>query len=109
MERSLSANSQEKEFRWHEDIKALHVEIDNPSGTAGILTYSRLGETANGPVRMQVDPHGQWRFSVCKSSPADLGVRLAYPRRFRLQLYELFDRAHYPTAGLEPTPSPPLP
>ncbi len=89
-----------RRFDWHGEINILHVGIKNETEKPGRLTYKRIGSRTSDNVEIFLSPKQIWRFSVCKSSPDEIGVDLHYPERFRLDLYEVYDRAHYPTVAL---------
>jgi len=91
----------QRRFDWHGDINILHVEVKNERDKPGLLSYKRIGSLPSDNIDIFLSPKQTWRFSVCKSYPDEIGVEFHYPERFQISLYEVYDRAHYPTADLE--------
>jgi pyruvate formate lyase activating enzyme len=88
---------EERTFLWHDDIKSVHVELTNPTGTEGAARYVRVGGQNGAGHEVKIAARQRWRFSICKNNAKDRGVTIRYPARFTLHMYELLDRAHYPT------------
>jgi pyruvate formate lyase activating enzyme len=97
-----AGRTRRREFLWHGDIKSLHVEVHNPRTEGGEVLCRRLNGNGNGsllPVR--VSGNDSFRFILSKSHPAEVGVELLSPCGFELKLFEVYDRAHYPTVDVD--------
>jgi pyruvate formate lyase activating enzyme len=90
-------------FDWHGDVRALHVQVRNQSSQPSQVFHRRHGDAAV-PTRWSVvDLAAQesFRFIVAKSTPDEQGVMVAVPPECTSSLHEVFDRAHFPTVGLD--------
>jgi pyruvate formate lyase activating enzyme len=98
-----SARSQRREFRWHGDINALHVEVNNPTDAPGFLSHRRLNRIEESRFQRDV-PLGaneSFRFILSKAHSSETGVELLIPARWLVKLYEVYDRAHFPTVDVD--------
>ena len=93
---------QEINVVWEDDVNACHVEVvnglsahDNDGVT---VLYSRLAPdgTSRGPFAKQfVGRHH--RFILSKAADDEIGICLELDERHGVQVFRVFDRAHYPT------------
>lgn len=93
----------ERLYEWHGDVNACHVEIEN-EGTETMEIYYWHREkdgSRSGPFSIHIHIQESHRFIISKASPDEVGIIIEYPTHVRLKLYEVFDRAHYPTVELE--------
>ena len=89
---------QHAEFRWHGDVRSLHVQVRNDTGVEQLVYQRRFGTDTEGEwTRLQLLPGESYRFIAAKASPGELGVTVAIPAGVRSSLHEVFDRAHFPT------------
>jgi pyruvate formate lyase activating enzyme len=107
--RNLTAAVAGKEhvFDWHGDIRSLHAQLYNPSGsflTAWYRHRYRNAATADWNA-IPMDPGDSWRFIIAKCSPDDLGAEFVVPETMKTNLHEVFDRAHFPTVTIEEAPA----
>jgi pyruvate formate lyase activating enzyme len=94
---------QERHYQWRGDVNACHVEMMNPGTETTAIYYWRMNGNGShsGPFRSHLHGGDQYRFIISKSSPHETGVRIQYPKQIQLKLYEVFDRAHYPTVDID--------
>jgi pyruvate formate lyase activating enzyme len=92
-----------KTFRWHGDVRSLHVQAKNTSLEKTTLYVQRmLKDGKPGPCRaIPLLPDESFRFIVAQSLPDESGARVAVPGHIQSNLHEVFDRAHFPTVSLE--------
>lgn len=92
----------ERRCEWHGDVNACHVEVINFGKEKTSIYYWREeGEQISSPRVTHVDPQDSYRFIVSKSSPQETGIRIQYPEDVQVKVYEVFDRAHYPTLDVD--------
>ncbi|MFN7961382.1 MAG: AmmeMemoRadiSam system radical SAM enzyme [Thermoanaerobaculia bacterium] len=107
-ESSVLANGHvRREFLWHGDIRSLHVEVRNHRQAPGQLLARRLNDNTEHRFPQLLDLRGEdsFRFILSKSHPQERGVELLAPEGFELRLFEVYDRAHYPTVDLDSSQS----
>ena len=92
---------------WRGDVKAVHVEVHNNDSAPRMVRVRTLGSDHDGNVVREIPimPGKDFRFISCKSQPDDLGVTLEHPRSVRVECYEVYDRAHFPTQSLNEPPA----
>lgn len=86
-------------FRWHGDVRAVHVQVGNASADARTVYHRRFGDP-EAPERwsaIPLRPGESFRFIAAKSAPGEQGVMVAVPAGCTSSLHEVFDRAHFPT------------
>lgn len=90
-------------FDWHGDVRALHVQVRNESDRPSRVYHRRYGDPAVPPAWAVVDlaPRESFRFIAAKSTPDERGVLVAVSPGCTSSLHEVFDRAHFPTVGLD--------
>lgn len=93
----------QKEFNWHGDINSLHVQVENPASEADEVYYR--GRSQDGMIEpwkiVPVNGGESYRFIIAKSTESETGAEIALPASFKSNLFEIFDRAHFPTVPLE--------
>jgi pyruvate formate lyase activating enzyme len=89
-------------FDWHGDVRALHVQVLNKTQWPAQVFHRRYGDPAASTewASVTLAPRESFRFIAAKSTPDELGVVVAVPPECTSSLHEVFDRAHFPTAGL---------
>ncbi|HWN43544.1 MAG TPA: AmmeMemoRadiSam system radical SAM enzyme [Thermoanaerobaculia bacterium] len=94
---------QRREFLWHGDIRSLHVEAQNNAEAAGPIFCRRLNpDPGHGsPQEVRVGRNESYRFILSKSHPDETGVEIFSPAGFEVKLFEVYDRAHYPTIDID--------
>jgi pyruvate formate lyase activating enzyme len=85
-------------FDWHGDIKALHVEVANGGDRDTTVVAVSRGGASSGEVLRAVplragDRH---RFMLSKTGPDQQGVAILAAPAVKVDLFEVFDRAHFP-------------
>ena len=95
--RTLDAGSP-RPFDWHGDIKAVHVEVMNPSSQdVTVVAVSRGGASSGEVLRtVPVKTGSRHRFMLSKTSPDQDGVAIVAHPEVEVRLFEVFDRAHFP-------------
>lgn len=89
-------------FDWHGDVRSLHVQARNESDAEQVLYERRYGtETTPSWRVIRLQPGESYRFIAAKAAPGERGVEAAIPDGVRCSLHEVFDRAHFPTVGVE--------
>jgi len=93
----------QKSFNWYGDVKACHVELVNNTGQTQNAFQWRLGRGGEriGPIQRHVDPHSSYRFILSKSTLDETGVIIQAPGDVRIKVFEVLDRAHYPTVEID--------
>lgn len=86
-------------FRWHGDVRAVHVQVSNASSQTETIYQRRFGdpEVPESWSAILLQPGESFRFIAAKSTPGELGVTVAVPKGCTSSLHEVFDRAHFPT------------
>ncbi|MBW4704660.1 MULTISPECIES: AmmeMemoRadiSam system radical SAM enzyme [unclassified Micromonospora] len=86
------------EHEWRGDVKAVHVELSSEASAAHEVTVRVLGGASHGREvkRVPILPGSQYRFIACKSASDDRGVSVQLPPGVHANLYEVYDRAHFP-------------
>ncbi len=84
------------QFYWTHDVRLLHVRAI-ANGSPVEVRSSPLG-VAGDDLVTSVPSNSELRFIVSRSSDEEKGVHLSWPSHAaRVELYELLDRAHFPT------------
>ncbi|MBI2910345.1 MAG: AmmeMemoRadiSam system radical SAM enzyme [Chloroflexi bacterium] len=98
-----SRRLQRREFLWHGEINALHVEAHNLGLQRGHVSCRRLidGNGAESGQSVEIGGQDSFRFMVSKFRPDENGVEIMAPEDFKLRIFEVYDRAHYPTVDLD--------
>ena len=86
-------------YDWRGDITSLHVQAKNPSTQTAVLFYRARNEETWTEVKME--PGESYRFILAKSKPNETGLEIAIPETMSSNLFEVFDRAHFPTISVE--------
>lgn len=97
-----------RKFTYHGDIKACHIEVNNPTDKIASISYTRIGEDENKldePTEIIIKPNSEHRFIVSKGFPNEVGVEFKHSDRMTSRIFEVFDRAHYPTEDISVTKS----
>ncbi|MGW7412416.1 AmmeMemoRadiSam system radical SAM enzyme [Streptomyces sp. NPDC054863] len=86
-------------FSWHGDVRALHVQVSNPSQHPETVYQRRFGDpkVPESWAVIRLAPGESFRFIAAKSTADEAGVRVAVPEKCTSSLHEVFDRAHFPT------------
>lgn len=86
-------------FSWHGDVRALHVQVSNPSPVPKTVYQRRFGDPAvpESWAVIGLAPGESFRFIAAKSTADEQGVTVAIPEGCTSSLHEVFDRAHFPT------------
>lgn len=93
-------------FNYHGDVRACHVEALNVTNKMGTFVYKRrdaMGNYLGEPIAIPVKPGESYRFIISKGYPEEIGVELHYVNSNIVRVFEVFDRAHYPTLDLSVT------
>ena len=100
---SANGGLSRREFLWHGDINALHVEVRNQRSEPNRLMCRRLGPDGvmNGTQQVSLQGDESFRFILSKHHPTERGVELYVPSNLEIHLFEVYDRAHYPTMDLD--------
>ncbi|MFI6820906.1 AmmeMemoRadiSam system radical SAM enzyme [Micromonospora sp. NPDC050187] len=87
------------DHEWRGDVKAVHVEVTSAASATYEVVVRVLGGASDGREikRVPVLPGAQYRFIACKSASDDRGVRVQLAPDVHANLYEVYDRAHFPT------------
>ena len=96
----------DKEFRrhdyeWRGDIISLHVQAKNPSDQSASIYYRAKNEEADCWKEIAMAPGESYRFILAKADAKDTGLEIALPDFIVSNLFEVFDRAHFPTISIE--------
>lgn len=91
------------EHRWRGDVKAVHIEAHNSSDLPATIAVRAVGGSRDGELARTVPvlPNRSFRFICCKSSPGEDGISVSHPSSLQLQYFDVYDRAHFPTASVE--------
>jgi pyruvate formate lyase activating enzyme len=89
------------DFRWHGDIRSVHVRVDNKTDRPVTVYVHRL-RVRDESAWSTLDLGGSESYRFILSSEADdeLGVEIAIPSGVESTLHEVFDRAHFPTLAV---------
>jgi len=88
------------EHSWRGDVKAVHVEVKSAAAATHEVVIAILGGELDGREvkRVPVLPGKEYRFIACKSAADDRGISLRLPPNIDVDLYEVYDRAHFPVS-----------
>lgn len=100
---TLPAGYRTANFAWHGDVRSLHIQLLNETGSPLTAYHRRFGDPAVGPqwVALRLEPGESYRFAAAKATPEEIGVEVAVGDGLRCSLHEVFDRAHFPTVGVD--------
>lgn len=92
-----------KVFRWHGDIRSLHVQVKNTTSEPTRVYVKRdLADGSSTAWRVvTLVPQESFRFIVAKSLPDEIGCQVVLAADILSNLHEVFDRAHFPTVAIE--------
>jgi pyruvate formate lyase activating enzyme len=95
-----------KNFNYHGDVKACHIEAYNSSDRNTSVVYRRVdanGAVLGQPITVPLKPGQNYRFIISKGYPEETGVIIEHIDRTNVRIFEVFDRAHYPTEDFSVT------
>jgi len=92
-----------REFKWHGDINALHVEAMNTGDVPVVISHRRMNpnEGCEFLRHVPLGANESFRFIASKGHTAEFGIELLVPSGVQMKLYEVYDRAHFPTVDIE--------
>jgi pyruvate formate lyase activating enzyme len=106
----------QRRFEWRGDVASMHVEAYNSSEAPLELCYAQRRSDGDRPTKKasySVAPGESFRFIVSMADRDEKFVDLNYDSALRVRLYEVFDRAHFPTVDVDtlqtPSEQTPLP
>jgi pyruvate formate lyase activating enzyme len=88
-------------YEWRGDITSIHVQVKNPSSQTAALYYRAGKEEPDLWTEVMMQPGESYRFILAKSNPNETGLEIAMPETMTSNLFEVFDRAHFPTISVE--------
>jgi pyruvate formate lyase activating enzyme len=90
---------QERRYEWQQEIIACHIEVKNIGNEMTSVYYWRLLRNggSSGPFKYPIHNHDNYRFVISKHSPDEKGIHIKYPNQVKLNIYDVLDRAHFPT------------
>ena len=88
-------------YDWRGDITSIHVQVKNPSSQSASLYYRTRKEDSGDWAEVIMAPEESYRFILAKSNSNETGLEIALPEYMHSNLYEVFDRAHFPTISIE--------
>ncbi len=88
-------------YEWRGDITSVHVQVKNPSSQTAALYYRAGKEELYLWTEVMMQPGESYRFILAKSNPNEIGLEIAMPETMTSNLFEVFDRAHFPTISVE--------
>lgn len=87
-------------YKWTPDYYLLHLQFNNPSLSPFEASITRRFES--GKTRLETertrDGMDSHRILVSRSHPRETELVIEYPASIELEIYELDDRAYYPTS-----------
>ena len=86
-------------YAWTDEYYLLHLQFDNPSAhpfEASVTRHFVGGHTKREEV-VAIDGMLSHRIMVSRSHPKETDFVVEYPESLVLELYELDDRAYYPS------------
>jgi len=88
-------------YEWRGDISSLHVQVKNPTDQTATIYY-RAQKKKKGPwTEVLMGPGESYRFILAKWDTNETGQEIALPEFITSNLFEVFDRAHFPTISIE--------
>jgi pyruvate formate lyase activating enzyme len=87
-------------YEWRGDITSLHVQVKNPSSQKENIYYQPFNKALGNWTEMDMAPEESYRFILAKSNSDETGLEIAVPDSMESNLFEVFDRAHFPTISL---------
>jgi len=89
-----------RKFTYHGDVKACHIETHNPTDKLTSVIYRRIaddGSELGEPTVVPVKPNSDYRFIISKGFKEEVGIAIEHHDFVTARIFEVFDRAHYPT------------
>lgn len=96
----IPADFRVADFKWHGDVRSLHIQLLNDSPETKVVYQRRIGdpEIGTGWTALTLNSGESYRFAAAKATPDEVGVEVAIPPAdVNCSLHEVFDRAHFPT------------
>ncbi len=86
-------------YKWTPDFYLLHLQFNNPSRLPfeAVITRNFEGGAAARESEPSKDGMDSHRILVSRSHPKEIDFVVEYPASIELEVYELDDRAYYPT------------
>jgi len=87
-------------YDWTEDCYILHLEFNNSGGDRDYWVTVVHRFTGAEPQRENVPVKKgfpSFRFMVSRSHPREIGLGVEYPDDVKMEVFQLDDRAYYPT------------
>jgi pyruvate formate lyase activating enzyme len=92
------------QFEWRGDVTSLHVEAFNPTDTPRDICYAQRCTQEEQPTKrdaFRIAPGESFRFIVSMADSRERLVEIDHDASLRVRLYEVFDRAHFPTVDVD--------
>lgn len=92
-----------RNFDWHGDICALHLQLRNTLTVPQNVYYRRRYHSENDKLWKVISliSGESFRKIIAKSREDEVGPEIALPQGIVSNLHEVFDRAHFPTIPIE--------
>lgn len=86
-------------YKWTPEFYLLHLQFNNPSRLPfeAVITRNFTGGAARRESEPSKDGMDSHRILVSRSHPKEVDFVVEYPASIEMEIYELDDRAYYPT------------
>jgi hypothetical protein len=87
-------------YKWHEKfdgIYLLHAQVDLEDGAESFITKTRIFKDGKKEIERMPLLEQSHRFIISRTHPDEVEMAVDYPDDSKLTIYEIDDRAYYPT------------
>ncbi|MBT5470201.1 MAG: AmmeMemoRadiSam system radical SAM enzyme [Nitrospina sp.] len=88
-------------YEWRGDITSIHVQAKNPTNKATSIYYRKQSDASELWKEIPLAAEESFRFILAKPNAEESGLEIALPDFIVSNLFEVFDRAHFPTISIE--------
>jgi pyruvate formate lyase activating enzyme len=88
-------------YNWRGDIISVHVQAKNTGDTPATIYYRPQNNDQTNWKTVTLEAQESYRFILTKSQPSEIGLEIAWASSIQSNLFEVFDRAHFPTVPID--------
>lgn len=88
-------------YNWRGDIISVHVQAKNTGDAPASIYYRPQNSAQTNWKTVTLEAQESYRFILTKSHPSEIGLEIAWDPSIQSNLYEVFDRAHFPTVSID--------
>ncbi len=88
-------------YNWRGDIISVHIQAKNTGHTPASIYYRPQNNDQTNWKTVTLEAQESYRFILTKSQTTEIGLEIAWDSSIQSNLFEVFDRAHFPTVPID--------